>query len=86
MVFSYARKRDFLKGHTGLDPQLLDRITEMTARFEVSMRSREEWERTILTAYDRWRNIRDWRGGRLHADLECSIIDIFPPKTASTCY
>ena len=82
MVFSYAERRNFLQGHTGLEPLLLDRITEMTARLEVSTRRRADWERTTLIAYDRWRQIRDWRGGRLRADLERRTIDIFPPQNS----
>lgn len=80
MVFSYAERRNFLQGHTGIDPPLLERITEMTARFEVSTKTRAEWERTTLTAYNLWRQIRDWKGGRLRADLELRTIDIFPPS------
>ena len=84
MVFSYAERRNFLQGHTGLEPLLLDRITEMTARFEVSTKTRADWERTTLIAYNLWRQIRDWKGGRLRADLQLRVIEIFPPPTPNS--
>jgi len=69
LVFSHAAKRDFLRGHTHIEPCVLDHIREMTAPLEVSTRTAQDWEHTILTGMRLWRQLRSHGGtGTVHAD------------------
>ena len=80
MLFSYAQRRNFLKGQTGIEPWTMSLIKDMTSKLEVSARSREDWQEAIFTGYSHWRNIQEWGEGRLQADLESRTIDLYLPK------
>ncbi|MGC7102753.1 hypothetical protein ACPZ19_49485 [Amycolatopsis lurida] len=69
MVFGYAARRDFLRSHTTVERCLLERITEMTAPFEVAAVSAAAWEHVILVGMRLWRTLRSHGGtGLIHAD------------------
>ena len=70
MVFSYAERRNFLKGAEGVNYELLRTIKEMTAHLEVGWRSEGEWERAIMVGFELWRDLRARGHGRLQGNLE----------------
>ena len=80
IIFSYARTRSFLEGATGIEPSLWRTVRDMTARLEVSVRTREEWADAIIEGYSCWRLVREWRGGDLVPDMDIRAMDIFPPR------
>ncbi len=74
LVFSYAKRHNFLKGVTTLDYQLLSTIKDMTLHLEVAQCSLGSWERAILAGYRIWRLVLKNQGGKLLIDLDrCSI-------------
>src|SRR5262249_49425888 len=55
LVFIYAMNHRMLAGITSLDFPLLRTIKQMTSHLEVSLRTEADWERTILLAFEVWR-------------------------------
>lgn len=80
LVFSYASRRDFLEGATGIEPWLWEHIEAMTSFLEVSVRSREQWEEAILHGYSCWRLARQWGGCDVYLDLRARTMDTFRPS------
>ena len=76
MVFSYAERRNFLKGAEGVNYDLLRTIKDMTSHLEVSTRTEGDWEQAIMTGFDIWRQVKANRRGRIHADLEQGTIEL----------
>ena len=76
MVFSYAERRNFLKGAEGVNYDLLRTIKDMTSHLEVSARTEGDWERAIMTGFDIWRNVKAKGRGRIHADLKQGTIEL----------
>lgn len=75
LVFSYAKKHDFLEGVETLDYELLKTIKNMTEHLEVAKCSLEDWEKAILRGYEVWRQVEKNCGGNVVVDLdERSII------------
>jgi NTP pyrophosphatase (non-canonical NTP hydrolase) len=68
-VFDYARRNRFLEGVKRIDYEVLRTISNLTAGFEVSVRSPGEWEHAILTSMAVWRGLRIRQGGTLRLDL-----------------
>ena len=79
MLFSYAGRRNFLRGAVSIEPWTMGMILDMTENLEVRSRTKDQWEEAILTGYAHWRKIRDWRGGQLQADLTKRTLDLYPP-------
>ncbi|MBN6040070.1 hypothetical protein [Amycolatopsis sp. 195334CR] len=80
MVFAYAARRDYLRGHTRVESCLLERILEMTAPFEVCARTASEWESVILIGMRLWRQLRAYGGnGVIHADRVRRRMQFTPP-------
>ena len=48
---------------------MLTLIKEMTSQFEVSIRSKKEWEGAILTGYSLFRDLVKNNGGKVHFDM-----------------
>lgn len=69
MVFSYAKKRNLLTTDNNIDAGLLEFIKDFTSPFEVSIRSKEDWERAILLGYSLFRSLVKNNGGRIHFDM-----------------
>lgn len=68
-VFDYARRNRFLEGVKRIDYEVLRTIANLTAGFEVTVRSPGEWEHAILTSMAVWRELRVRQGGTLRLDL-----------------
>jgi NTP pyrophosphatase (non-canonical NTP hydrolase) len=69
IIFDYAKEHKFLEGITTLDYDLLKLIKTNTASLEVGRRSEGDWERTIINAYDVWRDVTRSKGGTVIVDL-----------------
>jgi NTP pyrophosphatase (non-canonical NTP hydrolase) len=70
MIFAYASDHSFLKGVERIDYDLIRTIKGMTKNLEVQVRTYRDWEKTILTTYDVWREIREHNGGTVALDLD----------------
>lgn len=77
-VFDYARRNNFLYGVDRVDYELLRTIGNLTAGFEVAIRSPAEWEQAILTSVGVWREIRRRAGGRIRLDLSAREFVVVP--------
>lgn len=69
MIFSKAKKKDFFKSNSNVNPTLLNYIKEMTSDFEVSARSKKDWEDAILIGYNLFRKLRKHNGGRIRFNM-----------------
>jgi hypothetical protein len=70
LVFAYADDHARLDGVAAVDYNLLKAIKMMTAKFEVSVCTTGEWEKTILTAYSVWRRVEEHKRGNVLVDLD----------------
>jgi len=69
-VFSRAREEGFFDGRRRVDNDVLQTITRLAGHFEVRDRTPAEWEHTILTGFEVWRQLRQNGGGLVKADLD----------------
>lgn len=69
IVFNKARKKNFFRDNLKVNPSLLNLIKEMTMTFEVSVRSKKEWENAILKGYSLFRMLIENNGGKIHFDM-----------------
>jgi len=69
MVFNKAQKKSLFKNEATLEESLLDEIIEMTSSFEVSTKSKKEWEAVILKGYSLFRDLCSNDGGRVYYDM-----------------
>lgn len=75
-VFDYASRHSWLEGLHSVDYDLLRSLRNVTSGLEVGVRSAAEWERTILTGYAVWREIRDSGRGRIAVDLDARTMEL----------
>jgi NTP pyrophosphatase (non-canonical NTP hydrolase) len=68
MAFAYAASHNYLEGVTRLDFPFLNVIKDITAPYEVGVRTAADWERAILTGFTAWRALRDNNGGAVILD------------------
>ena len=76
MVFSYAERRSFLDGATGVSYDLLRTIRDMSSHLEVGVCTERDWERAIVTGFSIWRNIRNQGGGHIRVNLSEGTIEL----------
>jgi hypothetical protein len=69
LLFNEAKQATFFQNFDAVDSRLLDQIKNMTSSFEVSARSKQEWERAILTGYSLFRDLVNNDGGKVHFDM-----------------
>lgn len=69
MVFNKAKQKQFFKNETKISDQILTIIKEMTAPFEVNIRSKKNWEDAILKGYSLFRNLIENNGGTIQFDM-----------------
>lgn len=74
MVFSRAKNKNFFQNINDIDADLLLTIKEMTAPFEVSSRSTEDWRNAIFEAYKMFSLLMENKGGIItfNSDLRTS--------------
>jgi NTP pyrophosphatase (non-canonical NTP hydrolase) len=68
MAFAYATSHNYLVGVTRLDFPFLNVIKDVTAPYEVGVRTAADWEQAILTGFTAWRALRDNNGGTIILD------------------
>jgi NTP pyrophosphatase (non-canonical NTP hydrolase) len=68
MAFAYATSHNYLDGVTRLDFSFLNVIKDITAPYEVGVRTAADWEQAILTGFTAWRALRDNNGGTVILD------------------
>jgi NTP pyrophosphatase (non-canonical NTP hydrolase) len=73
-AFARARQAKFFRGATRIDSDILRTIVQLVGHFEVRDRSRAEWEHTLLTGFDVWRQVREHGGGLVRIDADNSSI------------
>ncbi|MEX2246733.1 MAG: nucleoside triphosphate pyrophosphohydrolase family protein [Dehalococcoidia bacterium] len=81
LVFSYAERRDFLRGLIRLDYELLRTVKTMTDHLEVSRRTAGEWEDAIMQGFRAWNDINAQGGGRVELDLDAGRVRVLPLGT-----
>lgn len=69
IIFNKAKKSDFFKYKNDISSDLLDLITELTTSFEVSVKSKKEWEEAIQKGYSVFRELIKNNGGKVHFDM-----------------
>lgn len=69
LLFNEAKQRNLFESSNAVDSRLLDQIRNMTACFEVSARSKQDWEKAILTGYSLFRELVDHDGGKVRFDM-----------------
>jgi hypothetical protein len=67
-AFAYATSHNYLDGVTRLDFPFLNVIKDITAPYEVGVRTAADWEQAILTGFAVWRVLRDNNGGTVILD------------------
>ena len=82
LVFSYASQHSMLANVTTIDWGLGGTCSEMAAGLEVSRQSLFAWEKTILAAFQAWREAIRNGGIRITCDLEQRRfgLESFSPK------
>jgi hypothetical protein len=69
MVFNKAKRANFFTENKKVSQSLLNLIKEMTTPFEVSVRSKKEWEQAILRGYSLFIELVRNNGGKIHFDM-----------------
>lgn len=69
MIFNAAKNKEYFQNEKKISKALLKQITEMTAAFEVSIRTRKDWENTILKSYYLFRLLVENNGGKIKFDM-----------------
>lgn len=69
IIFNKAKRKNFFKDETKVSPALLKQIKEMTTPFEVSIKSKKDWENAILKSYTLFRELVKHNGGKIHFDM-----------------
>jgi hypothetical protein len=69
IIFNKAKRNSFFKEGEKVGHVLLDQIKEMTSPFEVSVRSKKEWENAIIKGYSLFRELVKHDGGKIHFDM-----------------
>jgi len=73
-VFSAARAHSFFRTSTSVPTEILKSCRAMTAHLEVSRRSAQDWEYSILAGYRAFALLTANRGGTVHLDLDRRIL------------
>lgn len=69
-IFAYAATRDYLRGASHIDGDVLASVATATAQLEVGARTAADWERAILAGFDVWNQLSAHGGnGLVRADL-----------------
>lgn len=68
MAFAYAVGHNYLDGVTRLDFPFLNVIKDVTAPYEVGVRTAADWEQAVLIGFAAWRALRDNNGGTVILD------------------
>lgn len=77
-VFSIATEHSLFATSDHIPADLVKACQRMTSHLEVADRTAADWEYAILAGYRAFRELRDHRGGTLHADLIARTLTFRP--------
>jgi MazG C-terminal domain len=69
IVFNIAKQNFFFDKNTSIGSTVLNQIKQMTYPFEVTVRSKKEWQQAILKGYSLFRDLVKHNGGRIHFNM-----------------
>ncbi|MFC4213411.1 hypothetical protein ACFOWA_19620 [Pedobacter lithocola] len=69
IIFNEAKRKNYFLDSAKVSKTTLRIIKEMTENFEVKVRTSQDWEKAILTAYRIFRHLISNNGGVVHFDL-----------------
>ena len=69
IIFNKAKRNKFFKQDYKVSTSLLNQIKEMTTPFEVTIKSKKEWEKAILLGYSLFSELVKHNGGKIHFDM-----------------
>jgi NTP pyrophosphatase (non-canonical NTP hydrolase) len=78
-IYSYATRHAMLEGLLAVDYATLRTIRELTAPFEVSVRTAAEWQAAIIEGMRMFRLLLKHRGGLVMCDLQGRTLEFEPP-------
>jgi hypothetical protein len=78
IIFNEAKRKSYFRGVSKVSRTTLRIIKEMTENFEVSVRSSLEWESAILKAYEIFRLLIQYHGGKVAFDAIQKTITYSP--------
>jgi NTP pyrophosphatase (non-canonical NTP hydrolase) len=79
-AYAYARRHNLLKGVGGVDFATLRTIRDLTAPFEVAVRTTVEWQRAIIEGFRIFRLLLQHGAGVVRCDLVEREITFIPPR------
>jgi len=74
IIFNEAKRKNYFKGSYKVSRTTLRIIKEMTETFEVKVRNTKDWENAILKAYEIFRQLIKYNGGRVEFDAMRKLI------------
>lgn len=83
-AYSYASRHAMLEGLVAVDYATLRTIRELTAPFEVSVRTAAEWQAAIVEGMRMFRLLVKHRGGLVIGDLQRRTLQFEPPIDVPT--
>jgi hypothetical protein len=83
-AFAYATSHNYLDGVTRLDFPFLNAIKDITALYEVGVRTAADWEQAILSGFAVWRALRDNNGGTVILDATSRSLTFQHAETAQS--
>lgn len=69
IIFNKAKRKNFFEEDSKINLSLLNQIKEMTTPFEVTVKSKKDWENAILKGYSLFRELVKNNGGEIHFDM-----------------
>lgn len=79
-VFSGAAEHSLFATTDRIPSDLIKACQRMTSHLEVAERTAADWECAILAGYSVFRQLREYRGGTVHADLVARALTFIPPS------
>jgi len=79
-VFSGAVEHSLFATTDRIPSDLIKACQRMTSHLEVAERTAADWEDAILAGYSIFRQLREHRGGTVHADLVARALTFTPPS------
>jgi len=70
IIFNEAKKQNFFKYQTKVSNEILTQVKELTNTFEVSIRSKNDWQNAILKGYALFLSLIENNGGKIHFNME----------------
>lgn len=69
IIFNKAKQKNLFKKESKVSTSLLNQIKELTTPFEVTIRSKKDWEKAILKGYSLFHELIKNNGGKIHFDM-----------------